>query len=175
MIYVNSIMKNVPFYASGLKFSCKRCSCCCRETSGFVYLSQKDVMNLISALNLKKNEFISIYCRWVTDWKGDEVLSLKEKSNKDCILWDSGCIVYNARPLQCVTFPFWKSIVTSAQSWDITATGCPGMNSGELHTKAKIEESLKMSVSEPIINKTRDGYSRCQSVVRGVNDFGRKI
>jgi Fe-S-cluster containining protein len=150
-------MEKTTFYASGLKFSCKRCSSCCREASGFVYLTEKDLNNLMSALKMERDNFIAVYCRWVTDWKGDEVLSLKEKSNKDCILWDSGCAVYTARPLQCITFPFWDSVLNSKQSWDIAASGCPGMNSGKLHTQKAIDEDIELRASEPIINKTVQG------------------
>ena len=102
---------------------------------------------------MDKNRFTKIYCRWVTDCRGKEVLSLKEKVNKDCIFWDSECTVYKARPLQCRTFPFWESVIACAQSWEITASGCPGINSGELHTGKVIEHNLKLRVLEPIIYK----------------------
>ena len=90
------------FFSSGLKFSCKRCSACCRYDSGFVYLSENDVEKLTLLLKINRNSFLSEFCRWVKDWKGEDVLSLKEKPNKDCILWEAGCTVYDARPVQCV-------------------------------------------------------------------------
>lgn len=102
---------------------------------------------------MKKNNFIDTYCRWVTDFNGKEVLSLKEKSNKDCILWDSGCLAYLGRPLQCRAFPFWESIVSSSQKWNIAASACPGMDSGETHSGAEIEEYLKMRRAEAILEK----------------------
>ena len=107
----------------------------------------------MSALNMDKDSVIKTYCRWVTDWKGDEVLSLREKSNKDCILWDSGCSVYTERPLQCVTFPFWDSIVSSSEYWEMAATGCPGINKGDLHTEREIEQAIEIRASQPIINR----------------------
>jgi Fe-S-cluster containining protein len=145
-------MEKELFYADGLKFSCKRCSSCCRYDSGFVFLSEKDLKKLSSALKTDEKSVINIFCRWVTDKNGDEVLSLKEKSNKDCILWDSGCTVYPERPLQCVTFPFWKSVIASLQCWEIAADTCPGMNSGELHTMTEIEKASSLYSYEPIIN-----------------------
>jgi Fe-S-cluster containining protein len=141
----------MPFYASGLKFTCKRCSSCCRYDSGFVFLSENDLEKLIARLKMDRDGFIKKYCRWVTDVNGKEVLSLREKPNKDCILWDSVCTVYEARPVQCKTFPFWKSILSSPKAWDIAATGCPGMNSGETHSDKSIGEYLKMRTAEPII------------------------
>jgi len=146
-------MKNTCFFASGLHFSCKRCSACCRYEAGFVFLSEEDLEKLSRALNLDKNKVMAVYCRWVTDWKGDETLSLKEKSNKDCILWDNGCTVYSARPLQCVAFPFWESILASKEAWKATASGCPGMDCGQLHTEKSINRFLKARASQPIIKK----------------------
>jgi len=146
-------MKKEPFYASGLKFSCKRCSACCRYDEGFVFLSENDLEKLSESLKTDRNSFLSVYCRWVIDWNGDEVLSLKEKSNKDCILWNSGCTVYKDRPIQCITFPFWKSILISAKNWETAASGCPGMNSGQLHSKQMIEQKIKSRDDVPVINR----------------------
>jgi hypothetical protein len=150
-------MENTPFYASGLKFSCKRCSSCCRYDAGFVFLSQKDINNLCFALKMDKNSFLKTYCRWVADWKGDEVLSLKEKSNKDCILWDNGCTVYLSRPLQCISFPFWESIVSSKENWEMAGSGCPGVNNGDLHTEQAIKQRVQLRISQPIINRSTGG------------------
>jgi len=147
-------MKGMPFYDSGLKFSCKRCSSCCRYDSGFVFLSEKDLEKMTEELKTDRNSFIKMYCRWVKDWDGKEVLSLKEKSSKDCILWDQSCVVYSARPLQCRAFPFWENIMASAESWETAASGCPGINNGEFHTRKKIEEQIRMRTSEPIINRS---------------------
>jgi len=148
-------MKNKSFYAGGLKFSCLRCSSCCRNDAGFVYLSEDDLKKLTSALNTNRKIFINTYCRWVSDMRGNEVLSLKEKSNYDCILWEnSGCSVYSARPLQCVTFPFWDNILASEKNWEIASSGCPGINSGDTHTENDINETIKMREREPVIYKT---------------------
>lgn len=149
-------MTNAQFFSSGLKFSCKRCSACCRYDAGFVYLSEKDIEKLALNLKMDKNAFINTYCRWVAYWHGDkgqDALSLKEKPNNDCIFWDSGCTVYQSRPLQCVTFPFWSSIVSSKKSWEIAAAACPGMNSGALHTGDEIGVYLNMRTKEPLIQR----------------------
>ena len=102
---------------------------------------------------MENNSFVRTYCRWVINWQGKEALSLKEKSNKDCIFWDHGCTVYNVRPLQCISFPFWESILSSAKNWELAASGCPGMNTGKLHSEKAIGEYIKTLVREPIIKK----------------------
>lgn len=94
------------FWKSGLNFSCTRCSACCRFDPGFVFLSEHDLSRLLEWATMPKDEFIKVYCRWVPKDDGFEYLSLKEKPNYDCILWDDGCKAYTARPRQCSDFPF---------------------------------------------------------------------
>ena len=151
-------MKKTAFYANGLNFSCKQCSTCCRYDPGFVFLSEKDLNNLTDALKMEKNKVINTYCRWVSDWKGDLTLSLKEKSNKDCIFWDNGCSVYEVRPLQCITFPFWESILSTEEYWNINAQSCPGMNNGQLHTEEDINSYIELRGSQPIITRAGEKH-----------------
>jgi len=150
-------MSDLPFLAAGLRFSCKRCSSCCRHESGFVYLSENDLSRLAHKFKMEYTAFIQTWCRWVPfDWgKGreGERLSLKEKSNFDCIFWNDGCTVYRARPLQCETFPFWDNIVCSARAWEAAGKSCPGINSGEKHTREEIERFLRLMGEELVIER----------------------
>ena len=143
------------FYAQGLRFSCTRCSTCCRFEPGFVFLSNKDVSVLETALKLGHDEFMALYCRWIPGEDGKSRLSLKESANYDCIFWanETGCRVYEARPLQCVTFPFWPTVLYNADSWEMTARGCPGMNQGIVHSPGSIEKLLSTRQNEPIIEQ----------------------
>jgi Fe-S-cluster containining protein len=142
------------FYSGGLHFSCTRCNACCRHDPGFVFLSRADVDALAGHLDMGYSEFIETYCRWVPIGGGVEQLSLKERSNFDCILWGKGgCSVYEARPLQCRTFPFWASSVRSRDAWDATAEGCPGVGHGALHGADEIEAHLAASEANPIITR----------------------
>ena len=142
------------FYAQGLRFTCVRCSGCCRHESGFVFLSVKDTSFLVAALKMEYGEFIGTFCRWVPSAAGEEQLSLKEKSNYDCIFWAAeGCSVYEARPLQCRAFPFWAQVVDSRENWKATAMSCPGMDQGALHARDSIENWLAQRQNEPIISR----------------------
>ena len=148
--------QNSPFYAQGLRFSCIRCSSCCRYDSGYVFLSGKDASLLGAALNMGYREFTETFCRWVPSANGTEQLSLKEKSNNDCIFWvaEGGCSVYETRPLQCRAFPFWSSVVSSRKNWEITAADCPGVDRGMLHSRDSIENWLVQRENEPIISRS---------------------
>ncbi|MDR0597548.1 MAG: YkgJ family cysteine cluster protein [Treponema sp.] len=142
-----------PFYARGLRFSCARCSECCRIDPGFVFLRKSDVAMLVYALELRYTEFIKRYCRWVPTAGGGKRLSLKEKPNYDCIFWSKGCALYEARPLQCRAYPFWPSMLASREAWE--AASCPGMGTGTLYSREEIEALLARQNAEPIIERER--------------------
>jgi Fe-S-cluster containining protein len=143
-----------PFYAGGLQFSCTRCSSCCRYESGYVFLTQRDVVRLAAGCQMKYAEFVDVCCRWIPWFRsgkeGEDRLSLKEKSNFDCIFWKNGCTVYAARPLQCRTFPFWKDILSSSSSWAMARTGCPGMDRGRRYSGEEILSILNRQ-AEPVV------------------------
>jgi len=143
------------FYSHGLKFSCKKCSDCCRLDPGYVFLSRQDVDKLAMATGLSYNEFIDFYCRWIPEGKSRQLLSLKEKANFDCILWGiNGCGFYQDRPLQCKAFPFWKSSLSNIDAWESQACTCPGMNSGELHSQEEIDSISALHEAESIVSRS---------------------
>ncbi len=47
----------------------------------------------------------------------------------DCIfLKDKKCMVYQARPVQCRTYPWWKENLRTPESWKLASEGCEGIN-----------------------------------------------
>ena len=133
------------FYKNGLHFGCERCSFCCGHSPGFVYLSLHDLTALCSHKKMSISRFISEYCRWADYYEGKQVLALLEKTNYDCILWENGCSCYEARPIQCSTYPFWSWMIKDETTWRECAEDCPGMRNdkGRLWTFEEIEASKK--------------------------------
>ncbi len=141
-----------PFYEDGLRFSCTRCSLCCRFDSGYVWLSRADLARLADGLRTTVDDVIDRYCR-VVDIGGFKHLSLREQPNKDCIFWrDGGCSVYQTRPLQCRSYPFWAHQLADHETWNRTAQSCPGVNVGTLHSRKEIEQILENRRREPPLN-----------------------
>ncbi|GHV71630.1 hypothetical protein AGMMS49928_24290 [Spirochaetia bacterium] len=97
-------------------------------------------------------DFVDTFCRWIPAG-GDEHLSLREKSNFDCIFWENGCSVYNSRPLQCRTFPFWFSNLASEEAWKEAAALCPGMDQGRINSRDYIETCLTDRRRDPVISR----------------------
>jgi Fe-S-cluster containining protein len=131
-----------PFYAKGLRFACSKCSSCCRGGPGYVFLSKSDLGRLLAFLGLDFPTFFQKYATLVDTGEGLS-LSLAERRNYDCVFWaERGCSVYEARPVQCSTYPFWASILATAEDWKAEGARCPGIGMGELHTRDSIQKRL---------------------------------
>ncbi|OHD13659.1 MAG: hypothetical protein A2086_01060 [Spirochaetes bacterium GWD1_27_9] len=112
---------------SKLDFNCEKCSSCCRYESGAVFLTLDDVKKICDNLSISIDKFLVECCRGL--YKDDKfVVALKEKPNYDCIFWNNGCIIYEARPLQCRTFPFWPFLVESKELWKNEKYRCAGID-----------------------------------------------
>ncbi len=130
---------NTPWYRDGLRFQCQRSGNCCSGGPGVVRVIDEDITRLARHLDLTGREFREVYTRLV----GDEDVSLRDKSNHDCIFFDrnQGCTVYENRPLQCRTWPFWHHVVSSPERWADEASHCPGMNQGPLFTCEHVRQT----------------------------------
>lgn len=133
------------FFDGGLNFSCQRCAHCCIGFSGVVLLSHADLQCLADWAELSCEQFVQVYCRWIEDDKGIKYLTLKELSNYQCIFWKDGvgCDAYEARPVQCRTYPFWTKVMENQDTWNGESKSCPGINKGSLHSREEILSELK--------------------------------
>ena len=116
----------------GMRFSCRQCSFCCSGSPGLVLLGEEDLLALTEGLGMDKDRFIETFCRSI-DLGSGPFLCLKEKADYDCIFLETGaCSVYDFRPIQCRTYPFWDEIVENEKTWAREATSCPGIGKGPL-------------------------------------------
>lgn len=121
-------MTSLPWYKDGLRFKCTQCGKCCTGQPGFVWVEQDEITAMASICNLSEKTFKIRYIR-----KRENRLALVEKKNaqgeSDCIfLKDKKCQIYQARPKQCRTFPWWKENLHTEESWKIAALSCEGIN-----------------------------------------------
>jgi Fe-S-cluster containining protein len=126
----------VSWYGEGLRFSCRQCGKCCRGPEpGYVWVDVEDVDRLARRLGLSRDDFGRRFLRQV-----EGRLSLVERPNADCIFWEEGrgCTVYEDRPPQCRTFPFWPEVIATEASWR-ARSWCHGVGSGRLYAKDEIE------------------------------------
>lgn len=133
--------KQNPWYQDGLRFECTQCGACCSGEPGYVWVSETEIEALAQHLGLELDVFQRRFIREVGSGK-----SLIEYPGGDCILLDPvtrNCTVYEARPVQCRTWPFWDSNLTKRKNWRETCEVCPGAGEGQLYTLEEIEFARK--------------------------------
>jgi len=129
------IEEDEPWFSDGLKFKCTGCGGCCTGSPGYVFLSNSDLEKLSNHFKLELNQFQQKYTRYVD---GQYAL-LDRPGSEDCIyLQDNKCTVYDARPIQCKTFPWWIHNLRGPKDWEEAASRCEGIN----HVDAPIIPSL---------------------------------
>ncbi len=142
-------MAKQPWYQDGLKFSCSQCGDCCTGAPGYVWVTKAEIEALASEVagpDVEMTEelveaFEKKYVRRVGIRR-----SLVEFPNGDCVFFDNQtrkCQVYNARPRQCRTWPFWESNLRSTAAWQATCEVCPGSGQGKLYQLEEIEAQRK--------------------------------
>ena len=102
-----------------------------------VWVDQGEVQALARAMNMDEDSFRDRFARRIgARW------SLVEYPDGDCIFLDPqtrGCSVYEARPTQCRTWPFWSSNLKTRKAWEQTCQDCPGAGTGRLYSLSEIE------------------------------------
>jgi Fe-S-cluster containining protein len=130
------------FYRNGLQFECLKCGSCCTGAPGYVYLSENDIVSIAGFLKKDKVSFIREYTRHVTVF-GERRLSLIERKNYDCVFFKGICRIYEARPYQCRSFPFWKRHLVSEREWKRAGKRCPGIDRGRVYPAQEIDRLAK--------------------------------
>jgi Fe-S-cluster containining protein len=119
---------SLPWYKDGLRFQCTECGKCCTGSPGFVWVSEDEMAAMAAFLNISLELFKRKYVRR----RGNHyalVEKKKQNGDYDCIfLKDKKCQVYQTRPTQCRTYPWWRENLATEQSWKDAAMECEGIN-----------------------------------------------
>jgi Fe-S-cluster containining protein len=122
---------------AGLRFSCTMCGNCCTGPEGYVLVTEDDTAAIAAAMNLPHAAFIERYTHMTT--RGRSLNEHLTDFGQDCVFLDRAkvpgkavCGIYELRPAQCRTWPFWKSNLMSLNAWERATRKCPGMDKGTL-------------------------------------------
>jgi hypothetical protein len=125
-----------PWFAEGLKFQCTGCGKCCTGSPGYVFLSESDLNRLASHFHLSPQQFADQYTRQVED----QYALIDRPGSGDCVfLSQNKCTVYEARPVQCQTFPWWIHHLRDPEEWQEAAERCEGINHPDAPTIPSLE------------------------------------
>ncbi|MCD4830272.1 MAG: YkgJ family cysteine cluster protein [Anaerohalosphaeraceae bacterium] len=134
--------KKIKWYVAGLHFECTQCSaCCCGPEEGVIWITKPEMILLADFLDITVDELQKNY----TKKYGLRTSIIEHPKTKDCIFLDrqKGCRIYNFRPNQCRTWPFWTANLESPHDWNTAALKCPGINRGRLYNFKEIEKLRK--------------------------------
>ena len=135
-----------------MKFKCLE-SCggkCCNanwdKSAGFVFLTQKDRNRLSSFLGQTLSEFALLgefaFTRFTS--RRTRQWFLKDSRPACRFLKDGKCSVYQARPTQCRTFPFWPELIDpNMVKLEKLKEFCPGIGEGDEVTHSGLSEQLR--------------------------------
>jgi uncharacterized protein len=127
-----------PWFKGGLRFKCTACGDCCTGAPGYVWVNQAEIDALAERMDMEVAAFEKKYVRQIGVRR-----SLVEYKNGDCVFFDNKsrkCKVYEQRPRQCRTWPFWNSNLRSPEAWAETCEVCPGSGKGKLYQLEHIQE-----------------------------------
>ncbi len=106
--------------------ACKNCAGnCCIGESGYIWVDPNEILNISNFLKIPLDSFYEKYLK-----KVKYRFSLKEIEYNDgykCIFFDEknrGCKIYDVRPSQCKSFPFWEHFKTNIKEVE---DECPGI------------------------------------------------
>ena len=115
------------WYQKGLQFKCTGCGRCCSGSPGVVWVSDAEIEKISKLLGITKELFCKKYTRQIGGKLS--LIERKAQGGYDCIfLKDKMCQVYEERPSQCRTFPWWDENLSSKESWNELKEYCEGVD-----------------------------------------------
>jgi Fe-S-cluster containining protein len=142
----SSATKKALWWEKGIRFSCQGSGQCCTSHGeyGYVYLTLEDRRRMAKHLKIRTSTFTRTYCD-----QHDDAFHLKQP-DADCLfLKDKRCTIYQGRPEQCRTWPFWPENM-GARTWSKEIqTFCPGVGKGKKWTANEIREALRRDPINP--------------------------
>ena len=128
---------------SGLRFECTQCGQCCtaRGEYAHVYLNPGEARELADELKLPLREFRRRYT-----FKDEYGYTQLRFPDSTCVFLERGtnrCTVYESRPTQCRTFPFWRDLVADGRWTEDARALCEGIGRGPAHRPEDVEVRMR--------------------------------
>ena len=121
------------FFDAGIRFECQRCGQCCVGEPGTIYVTPEEINALARHLHLSVADFTQ---RCLYPFK--DSYSIREHDDGRCLFFEEGCTIYDLRPGQCRTYPFWFSNLRSESTWRTIEKDCPGIGRGRRYSREEI-------------------------------------
>lgn len=105
------------------EFACQNSGNCCRAT-GYVYVTEPEIVQMAERLELSVSDFCEQYVRRRNGWP----LVASPDHRPHCFLDTANrCQVYNERPPACRSYPDWPEVWDSHETVLSEISACPGL------------------------------------------------
>jgi Fe-S-cluster containining protein len=117
------------WFDKSLSFACTSCGRCCKSRNTRVYVNPSEVEELATHKSTTVPDFLHKYTSMVTDARGRVLTTLVgHPTLQQCVFLEGNkCSVYEARPTQCRTYPFWPQNLIGPAEWRAEAANCEGI------------------------------------------------
>lgn len=107
-----------------------------------MYLNEAEASKIASKLKITIIEFVANYCE---ERESDDgiLTSLRSKpERRECVFLENNkCSIYDTRPTQCATYPWWPQNLMGKSEWRGESFRCEGIK----EIKIDMEDSLNVS------------------------------
>lgn len=142
------------WYAPGLRFECTMCGDCCTGPPGIVRFNAEEAKRIAARLRISVEAFLDRYTHSVG--RGRRSLNeIETEHGFDCVFLDrtsmpgkAVCSLYEDRPLQCRTFPWWPENLKSPRTWQRVAKMCEGVGRGKMVPISEIRIQRDRQIAE---------------------------
>jgi Fe-S-cluster containining protein len=112
------------WYGRGLRFACTGCGACCTGGHGYVWVDVEEIRRLAARLDMGLDAFGRRFLRRI----GGRYALLDDPDSGACVfLVGNACSLYEDRPAQCRSYPFWPEVLASPRRWRREAEACEGI------------------------------------------------
>lgn len=153
-----------------VRFECTLCGACCTGPSGFILFSREEGERIAARLGLSYADFYDRYTHDTPAGRSFRETRFTEPDGTvkhDCVFLDRQtepgrliCSLYEDRPTQCRTFPFWPEHMGSRKSWAMLGKSCEGIGRGAFVPASEIRiqrAKQRQSRAEPRDTAPRPG------------------
>jgi Fe-S-cluster containining protein len=120
-------MRKEGFNYSFNPAACDTCQgACCTGESGSIFATKLEFENIATFLDVSMDDLKQKYLKKVKNRYS--IAEIRYNDSYDCIFYDrpsNGCKIYDVRPTQCRTFPFWDYFKNYPQE---LKDECPGVS-----------------------------------------------
>jgi Fe-S-cluster containining protein len=108
---------------SSMPFDCTSCGKCCK-TKGSVWMSPTETLHAARFLTMSTEAFIYQYASHTLAGDDDNehevwIQIKNDPTGTACVFLENNqCRIYEARPVQCSSYPFWSHLMKSEAAWD---------------------------------------------------------